>query len=237
MTHISDEMIDTMLSNSQAVSALQGVATELGQMTAVGDMSRDEVRTLIATVVARQQAAETVAKPQVPEEAIDQLLADPEAVSGLQELARHNGIDTPVAEMTREQQRALIEAMMVMAQQAQQQGGMPGADMGGAPSSPMPGAMPGPMGGNMMSGPSSPIGGAPSGEGMMAPGSAPTEIPAGLVDQVFGDERTQELLERIMKENNLPGTPADLPMEMKTAIVKMLIDQGVIGFGPGPSDA
>jgi len=199
MTPITDEMIDTMLGNPQAVAALQGVATELGKLTPVGDMSRDEVRALIATVVARQQAAETVQRPEIPEEMIDQILADPEAVAALQHLAKENGVTTPVGEMPRPAQKALIENMMAIAQQAQAAG----------------------------------LAGAASGEG--SDGAA--ELPPGLVDQVFGDPRAQELLKKIMADNKLDGEPGDLPMEMKTAIVRMLVEQGVISFGTAPHDA
>jgi len=64
--------------------------------------------------------------PEIPEELMQQVLSDPEAVAALQELAGRNGIETPVADMPREEQVALITAMMQMAQQAEGQGGAPG---------------------------------------------------------------------------------------------------------------
>ena len=64
-----------------------------------------------------------------------------------------------------------------------------------------------------------------------APGEAPP-IPNNIVQQVFADPRADALLRDIMSKNELVGEPADLPFEIKHAIVKMMVDQGIIRFGP-----
>jgi hypothetical protein len=129
--------------------------------------------------------------PQIPDELLNQVLADPEAVAALQELAGRAGVATPVAAMPREEQVALVTAMMGMAQRAEQENG----------------------GGN-------------------APGN-PADIPADLIAQVFADPRADTILRDIMQGNQLTGEPADLPDDIKRAIVQLLIDQGVISFDEG----
>ncbi len=56
-------------------------------------------------------------------------------------------------------------------------------------------------------------------------------IPDEIVEQVFADPRADEILRQIMSGNELSGEPADLPLEIKRAIVQMMVDQGVISFG------
>ena len=131
--------------------------------------------------------------PEIPDELLNQVLADPEAVAALQNLAGRAGVTTPVAEMPRSEQVALVTAMMGLAQQAEAQGGLPQAANSNTP-------------GN------------------------PADIPADLIEQVFGDPRADEILRDIMHGNQLTGEPADLPEDIKRAIIQLLIDQGVISF-------
>ena len=49
---------------------------------------------------------------------------------------------------------------------------------------------------------------------------------------MFADPRADALLRDIMSKNELAGEPADLPLEIKQAIVKMMVDQDIIRFGP-----
>ncbi|MBU2533976.1 MAG: hypothetical protein KKB37_14640 [Alphaproteobacteria bacterium] len=123
--------------------------------------------------------------PEIPDELMQQILCDPEAVAALQELAGQSGITTPVAEMSREEQVALVSAMMALAQQ--QDPGGPG-------------------------------------------GGQPGAIPDELVQQVFSDPRADTILRDIMQANQLNGEPAELPDDIKRAIIQLLIDQGVISF-------
>jgi hypothetical protein len=37
-----------------------------------------------------------------------------------------------------------------------------------------------------------------------------------------------------MRQNNLPGAPADLPLEVQRAIVATLMQQGIISLGEAP---
>ena len=129
--------------------------------------------------------------PEIPPELLAQVLADPEAVAALQELAGRAGVTTPVLEMPREEQVALVTAMMGLAQEAQAKQGQ-----GGAPGD-------------------------------------PSTIPDDLVQQVFADPRADTILRDIMNGNQLTGEPADLPDDIKRAIVQLLIDQGVISFDQG----
>ena len=123
--------------------------------------------------------------PEIPEELLNQVLSDPEAVAALQELAARAGVTTPVAEMPREEQVALVTAMMGIAQRTQ------------------------------------------------TDGQAPSEVPDDLIQQVFADPRADTILRDIMNGNQLTGEPADLPDDIKRAIVQLLIDQGVISFDEG----
>ena len=59
--------------------------------------------------------------PEIPEHLLQQVLSDPEAVSALQELAERAGVTTPVLSMPREEQVALVTAMMGLAQEAHAQ--------------------------------------------------------------------------------------------------------------------
>jgi len=124
--------------------------------------------------------------PEIPEELLQQVLSDPEAVAALQELAGRAGVETPVLEMPREEQVALVTAMMGLAQQQQAQQGA-------------------------------------------APGD-PSNIPDDLIEQIFADPQADLILHDIMNGNQLTGEPADLPQDIKRAIVQLLIDQGVISF-------
>lgn len=76
--------------------------------------------------------------PEIPQELLDQVLADPEAVAALQELAGRAGVTTPVAEMDRAEQVALVTAMIGAAQRAEAQSGngAPEAANNNAPSDP-----------------------------------------------------------------------------------------------------
>ncbi len=123
--------------------------------------------------------------PEIPEELLQQVLSDPDAVAALQELAGRAGVTTPVLSMPREEQIALVTAMMGLAQKAQAEGGAP---------------------------------------------DAPANVPDDLVQQVFSDPRADTILRDIMAGNQLTGEPADLPHDIKQAIVQLLIDQGVISF-------
>ena len=58
----------------------------------------------------------------------------------------------------------------------------------------------------------------------------PSLVPDDLVQQVFADPRADPILRDIMAGNQLTGEPADLPHDIKQAIVQLLIDQGVISF-------
>ena len=129
--------------------------------------------------------------PEIPDQLLQQVLADPEAVAALQELAGRAGVTTPVLSMTHEEQVALVTAMMGLAQQAQAEGAGPGGP------------------------------GAPSG------------VPDDLGEQVFADPRADAVLRDIMAGNQLTGEPAELPQDIKRAIVQLLIDQGVISFEQG----
>ncbi|MGI9408971.1 MAG: hypothetical protein ACR2OV_02775 [Hyphomicrobiaceae bacterium] len=64
------------------------------------------------------------------------------------------------------------------------------------------------------------------------PDGATDDIPDNIVEQVFADPRADALLRDIMSKNELAGEPTDLPLEIKQAIVKMMVDQGIIRFGP-----
>ncbi len=127
--------------------------------------------------------------PEIPPEMLDEILRDPEAVAAMQELAGRAGITTPVAEMGREEQTALITTMLGLAQQS---GTAVGAD------------------GQPLAGPS--------------------HVPQELIDQVFSDPRADPMLRDIISHNQLTGEPADQPADVKEAIVRMLVDQGVISF-------
>jgi len=60
------------------------------------------------------------------------------------------------------------------------------------------------------------------------------DIPDELVRHAFAAPELQELLRDVMRQNDLPGAPKDLPFEMQRAIAAALIKQGVIKFGEGP---
>ena len=60
------------------------------------------------------------------------------------------------------------------------------------------------------------------------------QIPDALVQHIFANPQTQELLRDAMRQNNLSGEPADLPPETQRAIVAALMQQGVIKFGDAP---
>lgn len=129
--------------------------------------------------------------PEIPQELLNQVLSDPEAIAALQELAGRAGVTTPVLEMPREEQIALVTAMMGLAQEAQAKQG-----------------------------------------GTATPGD-PSTVPDDLIQQVFADPRADTILRDIMAGNQLTGEPADLPQDIKRAIVQLLIDQGVISFDQG----
>ncbi len=126
--------------------------------------------------------------PEIPDHLLQQVLSDPDAIAALQELAGRAGVTTPVLEMPREEQVALVTAMMGLAQQAQAEGGA-----------------------------------------AAGPGD-PSQVPDDLVQQVFSDPRADPILRDIMAGNQLTGEPAELPHDIKQAIVQLLIDQGVISF-------
>lgn len=64
------------------------------------------------------------------------------------------------------------------------------------------------------------------------PGGAQSggEIPDAVVEQIFAAPEAQPMLQEVMQDNNLPGSPADLPMQVKRAVIEGLIKAGVIQF-------
>jgi non-canonical (house-cleaning) NTP pyrophosphatase len=121
----------------------------------------------------------------VPDELIDQILADPSGREMLEQLLKANKIEQPLDELPRETLRSAVADLLTMLQQSQG-------------------------------------------------GGADSDIPDELVDQVFSDPEAQPVLQQVMEHHELQGAPADLPVEAKRAIVKLLIDQGVIQFGEKP---
>lgn len=59
---------------------------------------------------------------------------------------------------------------------------------------------------------------------------ATDEISIELVQQIIADPRADAILHTIMESNELTGDPVDLPLEIKTAIVKFMIKQGMVSF-------
>lgn len=59
---------------------------------------------------------------------------------------------------------------------------------------------------------------------------ATDEISIELVQQIIADPRADAILRTIMESNELTGDPVDLPLEIKTAIVKFMIKQGMVSF-------
>ncbi|MGO9476008.1 MAG: hypothetical protein ACLPWS_21775, partial [Rhodomicrobium sp.] len=62
------------------------------------------------------------------------------------------------------------------------------------------------------------------------------DIPDAMVRHVFADPQAQELLREVMRQNDLPGAPADLPFEVQRAIAAALIEKGIIKYGEAPQD-
>ncbi len=67
-------------------------------------------------------------------------------------------------------------------------------------------------------------------------GGSQAEIPDEMVRHIFADPQAQEMLRDVMRQNNLPGAPADLPFEVQRAIVAALVKQGIIKLGEAPKD-
>ena len=70
-------------------------------------------------------------------------------------------------------------------------------------------------------------------QGPAGPPGDPSTVPDDLIQQVFSDPRADTILRDIMSGNQLTGDPAELPDDIKRAIVQLLIDQGVISFDEG----
>ena len=56
------------------------------------------------------------------------------------------------------------------------------------------------------------------------------EIPIELAQQIIANTRADAILRSIMESNELTGDPVDLPLEIKTAIVKFMIKEGMVSF-------
>ena len=128
--------------------------------------------------------------PEISDEALSRVLADPEAIKVLEVLAAREGISTPFLEIHRDKQIELVAKMMEMARAAQEQA-----------------------------------------DGSNPPIDAQS-IPDEIVVQVFSDPRADKLLREIMSQSDLTGEPADLPFNIKQAIVSMMVERGIIRFGP-----
>lgn len=63
------------------------------------------------------------------------------------------------------------------------------------------------------------------------------ELPDALVRHIFADPQADALLRKVMADNGLDGTPADLPLETQRAIVAMLMKAGVIQLSGGEGTA
>ncbi len=100
------------------------------------EMPRDEQRQAARELLQQKRKAEgdDAGLPDIPDELLDQILADPEARAKLEEALKHAGVDQPFDRMPRETQRQAVAMLVAAMQQEQEQsqgkrGGNSGANI------------------------------------------------------------------------------------------------------------
>lgn len=184
---------------------------------------------------------------QISDELLDQTLADAQAVEALQALATEAGVDTAVADMSRDQQRELVAAAMTIGE-SQPQTVTPDditeEFIARAKSNPV-------MRERIEQHAMANGGGASldaiSNDGLKvliadminaaqaeAPGEAAgdMDLPDDLVRQIFADPDADALLRSAMSQVGLEGEPGELPFETQKRLVIALVQAGAIQFGP-----
>jgi hypothetical protein len=67
--------------------------------------------------------------------------------------------------------------------------------------------------------------------GSTEPSVDPQQLPETIIRQIVADPQAQDMLRKVMSDNDLQGAPSDLPPEAQRAIVGALISAGVIHIG------
>jgi len=191
-----------------------------------------------------------VTPDQISDELLDQTLADAQAVEALQALATEAGVDTAVADMSRDQQRELVAAAMSIGE-SQPQTVTPDditdefvaraksnpamrerieqhvmANGGGASLDAIPADGLKVMIADMINSAQAEA----AGEAAEAVGDA--DLPDDLVRQIFADPDADALLRSAMGQVGLEGEPGELPFETQKRLVIALVQAGAIQFGP-----
>lgn len=184
---------------------------------------------------------------QISDELLDQTLADAQAVEALQALATEAGVDTAVADMSRDQQRELVAAAMTIGESQPQTvtpDDITDEFIARAKSNPV-------MRERIEQHAMANGGGASldaiSNDGLKvliadminaaqaeAPGEAAgdMDLPDDLVRQIFADPDADALLRSAMSQVGLEGEPGELPFETQKRLVIALVQAGAIQFGP-----
>jgi len=133
-----DETLDAALADPGFRQALGAALTHAGVTTPIDDIPREQLREYVGHAIAGMQAANAngdgpegadasaSGDPQadaVPDQLLDEALADPEMRATIEAVLKDNGIDEPIEQLPRQLLKRLIYQMMEYARAAQEDGG------------------------------------------------------------------------------------------------------------------
>ncbi|MEO1609655.1 MAG: hypothetical protein AAFR90_09985, partial [Pseudomonadota bacterium] len=144
---LSDEQLDALLTNDQFREALIHfrAANDADFDRMSSEVRRDAARQFFAHLQQQQAGAQPPANdalnmPDLPDEALDQVLADDQIRTMIEQALKASGIDAPLDQMPREDQRRVAALTLAAIQQAQADatGGQPAMPSDKAPAAASP---------------------------------------------------------------------------------------------------
>lgn len=113
---ITDEVLDEILNNPDAVEAVEALAKQEGIEKPLSEMSREEQASLVGLMLQRAQAANLgggdVDPDDIPDELIAAVFSDPQGNAILREIMRDNQLEGDPADLPRETKQLIVKLLV-----------------------------------------------------------------------------------------------------------------------------
>lgn len=113
---ITDDVLNEILGNPDAVEAVDALAKQEGIETPLVEMPRDEQARLVAMMLQRAQAASLgggdIDANEIPDELISAVFADPQGDAILREIMQDNQLDGEPSDLPDDTKRLIIKLLV-----------------------------------------------------------------------------------------------------------------------------
>lgn len=109
---ISDEMLDAALANERMREALSNALKTLGVEKPLDEAPRDLVRAAFAAMAAVAEQRQQAHKPQIPDEVVAQIFADPRVDGLLRDFMQQNGLEGEPQDLPDHGKRQIVEVLI-----------------------------------------------------------------------------------------------------------------------------